>query len=200
MKIYTFDQRTDDWMNVRLGKLTGSDFHTMLGNSETKKRKILLKAIERIFGKSDEVQYTNADMQRGVELEEYAILLYEMQSQNIVDKVGFVELNDYVGCSPDGLIGNDGMIEVKCPCMAVYMKQVLDDKIKPEYYTQIQFNLWVTGRKWCDYVMYNENVPLYIKRIPADAEYQQKIANAVTECISAIDEIVKQYKERKQNV
>jgi len=197
MKIYTFDQRTDEWQKARLGKLTGSDFHTMLGNSETKKRKILIKAIERIFGKSDEAQYTNADMQRGVDLEDHAILMYEMQSQNIVEKVGFVELDDYVGCSPDGLIGEEGMIEVKCPCMAVYMKQVLDDKIKAEYYTQIQFNLWVTGRKWCDYVMYNENMPLYIKRVPADAEYQQKIIDAVAECKSAIDEIVKQYNERK---
>ena len=198
MKIYTFDQRTDEWQKVRLGKLTGSDFHTMLGNSETKKRKLLLKAIERIFGKSDEVQYTNADMQRGVELEEYAILMYEMEHHQSVEKVGFVEKDDYVGCSPDGFVGDDGMIEVKCPCMAVYMKQVLDDKIKAEYYTQIQFNLWVTGRKWCDYVMYNENMPLYVKKIPADAEYQQKIANAVIECINAIDDIIKQYEKNER--
>lgn len=196
MIIHNFDQRTDEWYNIRLGKLTGSDFHTFLGNGETKKNKLLQKAAEKITGKSDDDHFVTEDIQRGIDLEDEAILAYEMTTGNSVDKVGFIEENDFVGCSPDGLVGADGIIEVKCPKQSVFLKQVIDQKIKPEYYTQIQFNLLISGRKWCDYIAYNKNFPLFIKRFEIDTEAREKIVNAIEECTNKIKEFISSYKKR----
>lgn len=193
MIIHNFDQRTDEWYQIRLGKLTGSDFHTFLGNGETKKNKLLQKAAEKITGKSDEEHFVTEDIQRGIDLEDEAILAYEMTSGNNVDKVGFIEENEYVGCSPDGLVGDDGIIEVKCPKQSVFLKQVIDQKIKPEYYTQIQFNLLISGRKWCDYIAYNKNFPLFIKRFEIDTDAREKIVKAIEECTGKIKEFISLY-------
>lgn len=196
MIIHNFDQRTDEWYQIRLGKLTGSDFHTFLGNGETKKNKLLQKAAEKITGKSDEEHFVTEDIQRGIDLEDEAILAYEMTSGNNVDKVGFIEENEFVGCSPDGLVGDDGIIEVKCPKQSVFLKQVIDQKIKPEYYTQIQFNLLISGRKWCDYIAYNKNFPLFIKRFEIDTEAREKIVKAIEECTGKIKEFISLYEGR----
>lgn len=196
MIIHNFDQRTDEWYRIRLGRLTGSDFHTFLGNSETKKNKLLQKAAEKITGESDEEHFVTEDIQRGIDLEDEAILMYEMQTGNVVDKVGFIERDEFSGCSPDGLVGTDGIIEVKCPKQSVFLKQVVEDKIKPEYYTQIQYNLFISGRKWCDYIAYNPKFPLFIKRFDIDKETFEKIEKALNECTGKIKEFISSYKKR----
>ena len=196
MIIHNFDQRTDEWYQIRLGRLTGSDFHTFLGNSETKKNKLLQKAAEKITGESDEEHILTEDIQRGIDLEDEAILMYEMQTGNTVDKVGFIEKDEFSGCSPDGLVGTDGIIEVKCPKQSVFLKQVVEDKIKPEYYTQIQYNLFISGRKWCDYIAYNKKFPLFIKRFDIDKETFEKIEKTLNECTEKIKEFISSYKKR----
>lgn len=196
MIIHNFDQRTDEWYQIRLGRLTGSDFHTFLGSSETKKNKLLQKAAEKITGESDEEHIITEDIQRGIDLEDEAILMYEMQTGNTVDKVGFIERDEFSGCSPDGLVGEDGIIEVKCPKQAVFLKQVVEDKIKPEYYTQIQYNLFVSGRKWCDYIAYNKKFPLFIKRFTVDKEVFEKIEKSLNECTEKIKEFISSYEKR----
>lgn len=197
MKIYNFEQRTEDWYKVRLGKLTGSDFYTFMGKSETRKRRIIEKATERITGlPSDVEKYESADMQRGRMLEDEAILVYEMIKGVNVEKVGFVEYNDYAGCSPDGLVGEDGIIECKAPKNSVFVKQVVTGEIDPVYYAQMQYNLFITERKWCDYIAYNVNFEPYIVRFEKDKEYQGKIVESLERSISEIDEVVNKYKER----
>ena len=196
MIIHNFDQRTDEWYQIRLGRLTGSDFHTFLGSSETKKNKLLQKAAEKITGESDEEHIITEDIQRGIDLEDEAILMYEMQTGNTVDKVGFIERDEFSGCSPDGLVGEEGIIEVKCPKQSVFLKQVVEDKIKPEYYTQIQYNLFISGRKWCDYIAYNKKFPLFIKRFNVDKEVFEKIEKALNECTEKIKEFISSYEKR----
>lgn len=201
MKIYNdIDQKTEEWHKLRAGKFTGSDFHTLMGNSETKNNLLLKKTAERIRRMIVEDTYTNSDMERGVKLESQARLLYEMKTNQTITEVGFVELDEWVGCSPDGLIENKeektneeeekkindnytgGIIEIKCPKDTVLLHQILNDKVKPEYYTQIQFNLYVTDRQYCDYIAYNENWPLFIKRIDRDEEHINKIKETIEEC------------------
>lgn len=196
MIIHNFEQRSEEWYKVRIGKITGSDFHTLMGNGETKKKLLLKKIVERITGKVEGEELKNADIQRGVELEDTARTYYEMETGNTVKQVGFIELDEYTGCSPDGLIGEDGMIEIKCPRATTFLAHLLDDSIEKQYYTQIQFNLMVSGRKWCDFVRYNENFDLYIKRVNADKEYQEKIRKTLDECIKEIDDSIKKYEER----
>lgn len=193
---YEIEQRSPEWYAIRLGRLTGSDFHIFLGNSETKKNKLLQKACERITGKSDEEHFISPDMQRGIDLEDEAIFLYEMQTGQDVKKVGFIEYDEWLGTSPDGLVGDDGIIECKAPKDSVFVKQVIEDKIKPEYYTQIQCNLLVSGRKWCDYIAYNKNFDLFIKRFERDEEYIKKILQAKDDSVEQMEKYIDDFYKR----
>ena len=196
MIIHNFEQRTEEWSATRCGKFTGSDFHSFMGNSETKKRLLLEKVVEKITGKSEGSEIKNADIQRGVEQEDIARINYELETGNTVVQVGFIELDEWTGCSPDGLVGDDGIIEIKCPKSSVFIKHLMDDSIEPQYYTQIQFNLMISGRKWCDFVRYNENFDLYIKRVEADEEYQKKIRKALDECIEEVKNNIEKLKNK----
>lgn len=189
-----------DWLALRAGKFTGSNFFIMLGNSETKKKMILEKATEHILGKPcNKDHYINADMLRGIEQESIARKLYMQETFNEVKEVGFIERDEYSGVSPDGLVGEQGIIEIKCPKDTVFVEQSITEKIKPEYYTQIQYALYITGRQWCDYVAYNENFPLLIRRYERDEEYIEKIKNALEDGIKQVKEIENKFKG-KNNV
>lgn len=202
MKLYDFLQKSDEWFNIRLGKFTGSNFHIFFGNSKTKEIELYKKAAERITKtKSDSDSFSNKHIERGVELENEARLMYELESMNNVKEVGFIELDEFCGCSPDGLVGDDGMIEIKCKDNHTFLKQIIREEkaIEPIYRTQIQFNLYVSGRKWCDYVCYNPNFnqALYIKRIDRDEDYIEKIKDCIETCNFTIDEIIKTLNRRQ---
>lgn len=184
-----------DWLALRAGKFTGSDFVIMLGNGETKRKMILEKATEHILGKPcNKDHYTNSDMLRGIELEPIARQLYIQETFNEVEEVGFIEKDEYCGVSPDGLVGEDGIIEIKCPKDTVFVEQSITEKIKPEYYTQIQYALYITERQWCDYVAYNENFPLLIRRYERDEEHIEKIKNALEDGIEQVKQIILNFK------
>lgn len=197
MIIHNFDQRSDEWYKIRAGKLTASSFHTCLGNSETRNTLLLKITAERITGKLIENTYSNSDMERGVNNENIARIGYELFSDNTVQEVGFCELDDWVGSSPDGLVGEDGIIEIKCPKETVFLNQIIHNKIKPEYLTQIQFNLYVLDRKWCDYIAYNESFNLYVKRVERDEEYIDKIKENIERCKIDIQKNIELYNSKK---
>ena len=199
MQIYNFKQGTSDWINIRIGKFTGSNFHIFLGNSSTKETELYKKAAERLTGiKSDSDKFSNKHTERGHELEPEARNIYELLNNKIVDEVGFIELDEFTGCSPDGLIGEKGMIEIKCKDNHTFLKQIVKDElgIEPIYRTQIQFNLYVSGRDWCDYVCYNPNFikSLYIKRIKRDEGKIEDIKKCLIDCNIKINDIIKNIK------
>lgn len=201
MIIHNCQQRSDEWNSLRIGRFTGSNFATFMGSGETRNRLLYEKMVERITGKSDGGGITNADIQRGVELEDIARINYEMETGNNVVQVGFIEQDEWVGCSPDGLVGEDGMIEIKCPKASVFLKHLIRGDIEKQYYIQIQFNLLVSGRKWCDFIRYNDNFPISIQRVFVDDECQQKIRDALKECILEVQEGINIYKQKGgQNV
>jgi exodeoxyribonuclease (lambda-induced) len=198
MKIYKdLEQRSEEWHNVRAGKLTASSFHTLLGNSETKKTLLLKITAERITNKCIEDNYSNEDIERGIELEDDARNNYQENTFNLVEEVGFAELDEYVGCSPDGIVGNDGLIEIKCPRETTFLSQVLSGRIKPEYITQMQFNMYVLDRKWCDYVMYSETLGLFIKRVERDEKFIEEIKICIEECKQIIQDNINKYNDNK---
>jgi putative phage-type endonuclease len=198
MKIYKeLEQRTEEWHKVRAGKLTASSFHTLLGNSETKKTLLLKITAERITGKCIEDNYSNEDIERGIELEDDARNNYQEKTFNLVEEVGFAELDEYVGCSPDGIVGNDGLIEIKCPRETTFLSQVLSGRIKPEYITQMQFNMYVLNRQWCDYVMYSETLGLFIKRVDRDEKLIEEIKTCIEECKQIIQNNISKYNDNK---
>ncbi len=198
MKIYNFDQGTEEWLNIKLGKFTASNFHIFLGNSQTKENELFKKAAERITSvKCDSDIFTNRHLERGKALELEALNMYEFNTNITINKIGFIEKNKYVGCSPDGLIGSDGLIEIKCKDNHTFLKQCIKKEkgIEAIYKTQIQFALYVTKRDWCDYICYNPNfkIPIYITRIYKDKKYIKKIKEALAECNNKIDDIIKNF-------
>ena len=199
MKIYdNINQGTSEWLSLRAGKFTGSDFHSLLGNSETKKKILYKKAIERLTNTIlDEDNITSKDIERGKEEEKNARLLYEMETNQEVQQIGFAELDEWVGCSPDGLTSDNGIIEIKCPKDVIFAQQVITDNIKPEYITQMQFNMYVLNKEYCDYVMYNRDFKLFIKRIARDNDYIEKIKESIEECKTIVKDNMEQLKQYK---
>jgi predicted phage-related endonuclease len=197
MKIYDFEQGSEEWLKVRLGKITASDFHILMGNSQTKDTLLYKKAAERITGvASDGDKFASVHTERGKELESEARQAYELETGNIVEQVGFIELDEFVGCSPDGLIQGGG-VEIKCKDNHGHLKAVTKKWIDPEHRTQLQFNMYVKDAGFWDYCLYNPNFSnsLYIERVARDEEYIKKIQETIIDCNSTIQKIIKQFWE-----
>lgn len=193
MIIHTMEQRTPEWYAVRFGKITGSDFFKFLGTAKTIEDKIFEKAAEQITKQPATEGFVSIDTERGKTLEDEAIFLYSAKTDNNVTQVGFVERNAFSGCSPDGLVGGDGMIEVKCPRPAGHLKTVIKGYIKPEYVTQIQYNLFICERQWCDFVSYCQAFgEPHVIRVYRDEDYIAKIKQALEKAEFQIKAIIEQ--------
>ena len=191
-------QGSDEWYQARLGKVTASCFGKAMAKGEGKTRRAyMIKLIaERMTGQHQD-QYTNVFMEQGSEREELAIEYYEMINFCIVRQVGFCEFNENIGASPDGLVGEDGMIEQKNPLPSTHIETILADKVPSVYIPQIQGGLWVTGRKWCDFVSYDPKVykrPYWVKRVMRDEEYIDKLSIGVNDFIEKMLELMEKLK------
>jgi len=196
MKIYDFEQGSEEWLQVRLGKFTGSDFHTLMGNSQTKETILYKKAAERLTGvASDGDRFSSIHTERGKELEIQARQCYELETSESVEQVGFVELSALVGCSPDGLLAGGGL-EIKCKDNHGHLKAVTKQWIDPEHKTQMQFNMYVCDVMFWDYCLYNPNFsnPLWIVRVNRDEEYIENIKRCINDCNTKINEIISNFK------
>jgi len=194
---WNVQQGTPEWDLLRLGKFTASTFHTMLGNSQTKKDLLWEVVAERMFKDSDKDDYSSYAMERGKILESEARRLYQLVNETTVRECGFVDADDrfdgFAGCSPDGLVGDDGGIEIKAPLAKNFLQwtEPADggrevSYIKPEYYTQVQFNLFITQRKWWDFIYYHPRGGIAIKRYEPDPEHQEKIRTALQGCVEFV--------------
>lgn len=206
MKIFNdLKQRTNEWHDLRLGKITGSCFYKLLGTPATSQKYLYQKASEIITkSKSDSDSFNNIHIQRGLDYECIAKAEYIKNTWTIVNDVGLIILNDYVACSPDGLIGDDGIIEIKIPDCHNYLEQVLaihkdgEKAISNEHYAQMQFNMYVSKRSWCDYVLYNPKYSLYnngifIYKVNIDYKMQDQINQVLEVSIEKIKEYVQTY-------
>lgn len=199
MPRYRFDieQRSPEWYQAKLGKFSGSDFHCMLGTSETKTNFMWEKYSEIKYQDSDKPEFSSFYMERGTVLEPEARRVYSAVMETDVKEVGLVEddgeFDGWAVCSPDGLVGDDGIIEIKC-IEAKYFEQYTHpnekkyEYIAPAYRTQIQFNLMIAGRLWCDFIYYHPRGGIFIKRVERDEEYIEKIRIALREGIAFIKE------------
>ena len=196
MKIYNFEQRTEDWYNIRKGKMTASNAETIIANGKGLETYIY-NLMAEYYSSAEKENYINADMQRGIDLEPEARLEFEFYTDLDVQEVGFIEYNDFIGVSPDGLIGDDGLIEIKCPNDSIYFKLLLSNKIKPEYIAQMQMQMYVTDRQYCYFVSYNPNFEksLYIKKINRDEEMIDKLKKGLERGTELIKEIKKNFRK-----
>lgn len=194
------DQRSVDWEKIRLGKFTASEIDRLMKDSRTK-GKMSDSAMTYIREKIAEL-LTGVTKQSGgyatawgLDHEYEAIQAYEEKTKQKVDLARFVPYGDHAGGSPDGLIGADGLLEVKCPYdSANHVEYMLIGEpadllsFRPEYYYQIQMCLLATDRKWCDFVSYDprmdKSMQLVIKRIPRDEETIDKIKDRLESAIN----------------
>lgn len=196
MKIYNFEQRTEDWYNIRKGKMTASNAETIIANGKGLETYIY-NLMAEYYSSAEKENYINADMQRGIDLEPEARLEFEFYTDLDVQEVGFIEYNDFIGVSPDGLIGDDGLIEIKCPNDSIYFKLLLSNNIKPEYIAQMQMQMYVTDRQYCYFVSYNPNFEksLYIKKINRDEEMIDKLKKGLERGTQLIKEIKENFRK-----
>lgn len=168
------EQGSDEWFEVKKDKLSASHA-TAIGNYgkglETYCREIVQNLI------SPAPSYTNSDFDRGNELEPISRSVYEFENDCIVEQVGFVEFNKFVGCSPDGLVGTEGLFETKARNDKLHLGLLLGDPVDSGTIWQMNMQMLVTGRKWCDFASYNPNFKrsLFTQRFYPDPKKFEKL-------------------------
>lgn len=189
-------QHSQEWFYARVGRATCSRFEDCINFRKDKKESAkrhdyrMELVIERLTGQPSE-HYVSDYMLWGSEQEAAARMAYEAHSGNLVLVPGFIDHPTLPMCggSPDGLVDDDGLIEVKAPTSATHIETLLTEEC--EHLPQIQGNLWVTGRKWCDFISYDPRLPahlqLYVRRIERDEKYIAELAAGVTKFLREVD-------------
>lgn len=189
-------QGSPEWLQARCGLATASCFADVLaslksGAEAASRRNYRAQLIaERLTGVPAET-YLSAEMKWGQEQEPFARIAYEARTGNVVQQVAFIRHETLMaGASPDGLIGEDGQCEIKCPNTATHIDALLKG-MDPGHIPQIQGNLWMSGRRWADFVSYDPRMPehmqLYIQRIERDEKYIEKLEAEVRKFLAEVD-------------
>lgn len=198
------EQRTEEWYQARLGKVTASKVAAVLAKKDSATRADYLTdlVLERLTGKQQEF-YTNEAMQWGTDTEPQARMAYEAESGNLVDELGFIDHPTIAnfGCSPDGVIGEDGLIEIKCPNSKTHLSTLLSKKAPSKYIPQMQTQMAVMNRQWCDFVSFDPRLPeelqLFVVRVNRDDEYIAKLEEEVTAFLEEVESTVTKLKGLK---
>jgi len=190
-------QRDENWYKSRLGKITASRISdimakTKTGYSASRQNYINQLIAERLTGEVQE-SYTSQAMQHGIETESMARDYYETETFFNVEQVDFIHSPDgkMSGASPDGLVGDEGMLEIKCPNTSTHIETVLGAKIDKKYIYQMQWQMYCSGRQWCDFMSYDyrlKEYPAFIKRIFRDEDMIKEIQEEVDKALKEIED------------
>lgn len=186
-------QGSESWFQARLGIPTASEFATVLakgrsGGDSKGRRTYMLKLIgERMTGEPSE-SYQNQHMERGKIMEEEARNAYAFISDSVLVPVGFIRNGDK-GCSPDSLVGGDGLLEIKTKLPHLQIDVLLRDEMPPEHMAQVQGQIWTAEREWCEFVSYWPKLPLFVKRIYRDDAYIKILSDAIDSFLSELIEL-----------
>jgi putative phage-type endonuclease len=202
-------QGSTEWFYQRLGKVTASRVadviaKTKTGYSTSRDNYMAQLVVERLTFTKQE-SYTNAAMQWGTDQEPFARAAYEAAQGVMVEEVGFVRhpTIEWAGASPDGVVGGEGegLVEIKCPNTLTMIETLLSQKVPGKYFTQMQFQMACTGRKWCDYVVFDPRMPakaqLFVKRVDRDDAY---IAEIEAEIVKFLAEVQSQVQQLNQYI
>lgn len=184
---YDLDQYSEKWERLRLGIPTASQFSKIISPSGNESKQIHDYAhqlmAERILKRRIDAGMSQW-MERGHKLEDQAVEFYECQRDIETQKVGFITTDDgLVGASPDCLIGNDGMVEIKCPAPQTQVKHLVEGKLDDKYKPQAQGQLFVSGREWVDIVSYHPELPPCILRVYRDEVYCRILEKKLSEFV-----------------
>ena len=200
------EQRSTEWFTARLGKVTASRVadviaKTKTGYSTSRDNYMAQLVCERMTGTQGE-SYNNAAMQWGTDQEPLARAAYEAAKDVLVDEVGFVihPTISNAGASPDGVVGEVGLIEIKCPNTATHIDTLLSDKVPSKYIPQMQWQMACTGSFWCDFVSFDPRMPeglqLFIQRVDLDAEYVKMLEAEITGFLGELETKIEKLKEK----
>lgn len=181
MKIVDCIQGSEEWWEAKLGFVSASNFSKVLNKKTGRKLYMRKVAAERLTGLREE-SYKNDIMEVGSETEAEARRYYETVNDCKVEQVGFVMRDEWVGGSPDGLISKDGLLEIKCVLSSTHIEIIISGKMPALHIPQVQGLLWVTDRKWCDFVSFDPRVlsqPMFCVRVERDTEYFKTLAGEV---------------------
>lgn len=201
------DQRTPEWLAARLGKVTASRVadvmaKTKSGHSASRQNYMAQLICERLTGKQAE-SFSSAAMQRGTELEPIARSEYEIRNDVMVFETGLVIHPDieHFGASPDGLVGDVGLVEIKCPNTWTHLETLKTGQPKREYFTQMQAQMACTGREWCDFVSFDDRLPddlaYFQTRIERDEKFIETMLQEIRIFLGEMEETIQQLVMRK---
>jgi putative phage-type endonuclease len=204
------DQRTDSWFSVRLGKVTASRISDVMaktksGPSASRKNYLMQLLCERLTGRKEE-GFTSAAMQRGTDMEPIARSAYEVDKGVMVQECGFVPcpMIEMAGASPDGLVGNDGLVEFKVPNTATHVDFLRTGQIDSGYQLQMMFQMMCTGRTWCDFVSFDDRLPDQLQyrcvRLMFDESVAVSIHKEVTAFLAELDALEAEMLEKMARV
>lgn len=197
MKIIECEQGSAEWIEARLGIPSASNFAKLVkmnGDKSTQASAyIQALAAEKITGEPTYMKVTE-HMERGTELEPYARDAYERITGESVEQVGFCLHDDIeAGASPDGLVGEEGGLEIKCPSAQIHIEYLEANKVPAKYYQQVQGCLWVTGRLWWDFMSYHPDMKPLIVTVERDEDFISKLETQVRIAVDKINELVEKY-------
>lgn len=193
MKIVDVEQGSVEWLSARAGVVTASEIDALVSptfkvrDSKGVDTYLAQKVSERWTG-GPIANFQTLDMEFGKILEEEAIPYYSFEHNVEVQRVGLITDDaGQIGCSPDGLIGDDGGLEIKCPQIQTHVKYLLADCVPPEYVAQLQFSLYVTGRKYWRFMSYNRRMPALVLTVEPDPKAQAAFASVIPDFLGKLD-------------
>ena len=193
MTVSIHPQGSAEWFQERRGVPSASNFDkiiTSTGKRSTQRTKYMYQLAGEKLGAITEESYQSFAMTRGIEMEAEARKLYEI-AREPVTLCGFFYVDGY-GASPDGTIGEDGILEIKCPLLSTHIEYLLKDEIPTDYYQQTQGQLLVTGRKWVDFMSYFPGLkPLIVRETPDDV-FQLLLKTELDLFCEDLEKLVKQ--------
>jgi len=200
------EQRTDEWYLARLGKVTASRISdvmakTKAGYGASRANYMAELIVERLTGKPGD-SYQNAAMMWGTNTEPLARAAYEAHRGVLVEEVGFVPhpTISMAGASPDGLVGDDGLVEIKCPNTATHIETLMTGNVPLKYILQMHWQMICTGREWCDFVSFDprmpENMQLFVARYMFSNDTASDMTKEVTAFLAELDDKVSKLKEQ----
>lgn len=203
------EQGSPEWFAQRLGKVTASRVadviaKTKTGYSTSRDNYMAQLVCERMTQTVAE-SFTNSAMQWGTETEPLARAAYEAHADVLVDEVPMIAhpTIEAAGASPDGLVGDDGLVEIKCPNTATHIDTLLSQTVPGKYNTQMQWQMACTGRQWCDFVSFDprmgDGLQLFVKRVPRDAAYIAMLEEEVKKFLVELDGKIMKLNEMKEN-
>jgi putative phage-type endonuclease len=202
MKVITAEQGSPEWLAARAGKVTASMISNVLAKPETAAYRDYQAQIvaELLTGKPQGSDFTNEAMQFGTENEPFARSAYEVSTGFTVDEVGLVlhPTIDRAGASPDGLVGSDGLVEIKCPKVATHLAYICAGVVPTKYKNQMLFQMICAERAWCDFVSFRPDLPkhlqLFVIRFQRDETKIKELTTAVIAFLAQVDEMLTKLK------